>query len=84
MRVGATPSGRGCGTRGPSSGGLACGTRCRALEASTLVTLPLAHRPAPASRQVLRDSWCLEVMHRAFTNGLMRYGMMTATKKAAA
>mmetsp|Transcript_10404 Transcript_10404/g.32971 ORF Transcript_10404/g.32971 Transcript_10404/m.32971 type:complete len:384 (+) Transcript_10404:16-1167(+) len=34
--------------------------------------------------KVLRDSWCLEVMHRAFTNGLMRYGMMTATKKAAA
>ncbi|KAL1524387.1 hypothetical protein AB1Y20_019282 [Prymnesium parvum] len=30
--------------------------------------------------KVLRDAWCLEVMHRAFTNGLMRYGMMTAAK----
>jgi len=33
--------------------------------------------------KVVRDAWCLEVMHRAFTNGLMRYGMMTASKKAA-
>ena len=32
-------------------------------------------------RQVVRDAWCLEVMHRSFTNGLMRYGMMTASKK---
>jgi len=32
--------------------------------------------------KVIRDAWCLEVMHRAFTNGLMEYGMMTATKKA--
>ena len=32
--------------------------------------------------KVVRDAWCLEVMHRAFTNGLMRYGMMTAGKKA--
>jgi len=30
--------------------------------------------------KVVRDAWCLEVMHRAFTNGLMQYGMMTATK----
>ena len=30
--------------------------------------------------KVIRDAWCLEVMHRAFTNGLMQYGMMTATK----
>jgi MPBQ/MSBQ methyltransferase len=33
--------------------------------------------------KVIRDAWCLEVMHRAFTNKLMRYGMMTASKKAA-
>jgi MPBQ/MSBQ methyltransferase len=33
--------------------------------------------------KVIRDAWCLEVMHRAFTNGLMRYGMMTAGKPAA-
>ena len=33
--------------------------------------------------KVVRDAWCLEVMHRAFTNGLMRYGMFTASKKAA-
>jgi len=33
--------------------------------------------------KVVRDAWCLEVMHRAFTDGLMEYGMMTATKKAA-
>mmetsp|Transcript_115834 Transcript_115834/g.216843 ORF Transcript_115834/g.216843 Transcript_115834/m.216843 type:complete len:440 (-) Transcript_115834:29-1348(-) len=33
--------------------------------------------------KVIRDGWCLEVMHRAFTNGLMEYGMMTAGKKAA-
>ena len=30
--------------------------------------------------KVIRDAWCLEVMHRAFTNGLMEYGMMTASK----
>merc|ERR1719247_2013180 len=36
--------------------------------------------------KVIRDAWCLEVMHRAFTKGegeekaLMEYGMMTATK----
>ena len=34
--------------------------------------------------KVIRDAWCLEVMHRAFTNGLMEYGMMTATKPAEA
>ena len=33
--------------------------------------------------KVIRDAWCLEVMHRAFTNGLMRYGMFTAGKAAA-
>jgi len=33
--------------------------------------------------KVVRDAWCLEVMHRAFTKGLMQYGMMTAQKKAA-
>ena len=32
--------------------------------------------------KVLRDAWCLEVMHRAFTNGLMRYGMFTASKSS--
>lgn len=32
--------------------------------------------------KVIRDAWCLEIMHRAFTNGLMQYGMMTATKPA--
>ena len=38
--------------------------------------------------KVIRDAWCLEVMHRAFTKGegeekaLMEYGMMTATKTA--
>jgi hypothetical protein len=30
--------------------------------------------------KVVRDAWCLEVMHRSFTNGLMQYGMMTASK----
>ena len=30
--------------------------------------------------KVARDAWCLEVMHRAFTNGLMEYGMFTAQK----
>jgi MPBQ/MSBQ methyltransferase len=34
--------------------------------------------------KILRDAWCLEVMHRAFTRGLMQYGMMTATKKEVA
>ena len=34
--------------------------------------------------KVVRDAWCLEVMHRAFTDGLMTYGMFTASKKAAA
>merc|ERR1712060_748436 len=34
--------------------------------------------------KVVRDAWCLEVMHRAFTKGLMRYGMMTAQKLPAA
>merc|ERR1719393_903312 len=33
--------------------------------------------------KVVRDAWCLEVMHRAFTKGLMQYGMMTAQKTAA-
>lgn len=33
--------------------------------------------------KVIRDAWCLEVMHRAFTKGLMEYGMMTASKKSA-
>jgi len=33
--------------------------------------------------KVIRDAWCLEVMHRSFTDGLMEYGMMTASKKAA-
>jgi len=33
--------------------------------------------------KVVRDAWCLEVMHRAFTGGLMQYGMMTASKKPA-
>jgi len=33
--------------------------------------------------KVVRDAWCLEVMHRAFTNGLMQYGMMTASKPVA-
>ena len=32
--------------------------------------------------KVVRDAWCLEVMHRAFTKGLMQYGMMTAGKRA--
>jgi len=32
--------------------------------------------------KVIRDAWCLEVMHRAFTDGLMQYGMFTASKKA--
>ena len=32
--------------------------------------------------KVVRDAWCLEVMHRAFTKGLMQYGMMTASKEA--
>lgn len=32
--------------------------------------------------KVIRDAWCLEVMHRSFTKGLMQYGMMTATKPA--
>lgn len=32
--------------------------------------------------KVIRDAWCLEVMHRAFTKGLMEYGMMTASKIA--
>ena len=30
--------------------------------------------------KVIRDAWCLDVMHRAFDKGLMQYGMMTATK----
>lgn len=30
-----------------------------------------------------RDGYCLERMHRAFKRGLMEYGMVTATKKAA-
>jgi len=33
--------------------------------------------------KVIRDAWCLDVMHRAFTDGLMQYGMMTATKPVA-
>jgi len=32
--------------------------------------------------KVVRDAWCLEVMHRSFTKGLMQYGMMTAAKPA--
>ena len=31
--------------------------------------------------KVIRDGWCLEIMHRAFTDGLMRYGMFTARKR---
>jgi len=34
--------------------------------------------------KVIRDAWCLEIMHRAFTDGLMQYGMMTASKPLAA
>jgi MPBQ/MSBQ methyltransferase len=34
--------------------------------------------------KVVRDAWCLEVMHRAFTDGLMEYGMFTAQKRPAA
>lgn len=34
--------------------------------------------------KIIRDAWCLEVMHRAFTNGLMEYGMFTAQKLPAA
>jgi len=30
--------------------------------------------------KVIRDAWCLEVMHRAFDKGLMEYGMFTAQK----
>lgn len=33
--------------------------------------------------KVVRDAWCLEVMHRSFTKGLMQYGMMTACKAPA-
>lgn len=33
--------------------------------------------------KVVRDAWCLEVMHRSFVNGLMQYGMMTASKPKA-
>ena len=32
--------------------------------------------------KVVRDAWCLEIMHRAFTDGLMEYGMATARKPA--
>ena len=32
---------------------------------------------------MIRDAWCLEVMHRSFVNGLMQYGMMTASKPVA-
>ena len=34
--------------------------------------------------KVIRDAWCLEVMHQAFTDGLMQYGMFTASKAAPA
>jgi len=34
--------------------------------------------------KIIRDAWCLEVMHRAFDKGLMQYGMMTAAKPAKA
>ena len=30
--------------------------------------------------KVVRDAWCLEIMHRAFVDGLMEYGMLTAQK----
>jgi len=30
--------------------------------------------------KVIRDAWCLEIMHRAFVDGLMEYGMVTAQK----
>jgi len=30
--------------------------------------------------KVIRDAWCLEIMHRAFVDGLMEYGMITARK----
>ncbi|CEM04269.1 unnamed protein product [Vitrella brassicaformis CCMP3155] len=30
----------------------------------------------------VRDAWCLNRMHQAFKEGLMQYGMITATKKA--
>ena len=33
--------------------------------------------------KIVRDAWCLEVMHRSFVGGLMRYGMFTARKAAA-
>jgi MPBQ/MSBQ methyltransferase len=29
----------------------------------------------------VRDGYCLERMHRAFSRGLMQYGMFAATKK---
>ena len=29
---------------------------------------------------MIRDAWCLEIMHRAFVDGLMEYGMITARK----
>ena len=34
----------------------------------------------PIPNQVIRDAWCLEIMHRAFVDGLMEYGMVTAQK----
>jgi len=43
---------------------------------------PVARRPR-LWWKTIRDAWCLEVMHRAFTGGLMQYGMMTAQKKLA-
>jgi len=42
---------------------------------------PVARRPW-LWWKVLRDSWCLEVMHRSFKEGLMQYGMMTASKSS--
>ena len=42
---------------------------------------PVVARPRVWLKTV-RDIVCLERMHRAFVKGLMRYGMMRATKKA--
>ena len=41
---------------------------------------PPTPNPTPNPDQVVRDAWCLEIMHRAFVDGLMEYGMITARK----
>ncbi|CAN0528948.1 unnamed protein product, partial [Laminaria digitata] len=33
--------------------------------------------------KTVRDAWCIERMHQAFTKGLMQYGMIKSVKKAA-